>query len=680
MGTIIIFAGTSEGRELATLLLREGKDVLVSVASGYGAEVLSHLPPGSITEGRLTSEEMEDLIHKYDTEQVVDATHPYAMEVSRNIRSACLVTETPYIRLLRQPGTDLPSSDPDVIKVRSVEEAAACLASFPGNALITTGSRDIMAYTSVPDYTKRLTVRVLPSVSSIEACRNAGFDGAHIIAMQGPFSEEMNALTLKELGASFLVTKDSGEPGGFTQKLSAAKKAGAKLIVIGRPHEEEGFTFDEVASMLIGERQEAYTRGADAKPDKKRTIFITGAGMGTPETLTRQAEEAFRKADVIIGSKRITGGLAAFHKPVFISYKADEIEEFLSEHPEYRTCAVALSGDVGFYSGARGLIRHFSEYERERLYDVKTICGISSVQYFFAKCGIPWENAAFVSSHGRDGNPESAIQRNRYSFLLAGGKKELSATVTRLCEYGFGDKTVMLGLNLSCPDEEIRRTTVSELAQDPPEGLAVLIVDNPDADSYVVSHGIPDGAFFRGGEAGSGRTPMTKEEIRSVAVSKLRLTRNAVVIDIGAGTGSVAVEAARLSYGGRVYAIERKESAAALIMENAKRFGVTNLAVITGEAPEALRGLPPATHAFIGGSGGRMAEICDLLMEMNPGIRIVITAVSLEGIAQLTEYMAARPELECEVTEITAARSRLMGRYHLMEGMNPVFVAVVCGA
>lgn len=167
---------------------------------------------------------------------------------------------------------------------------------------------------------------------------------------------------------------------------------------------------------------------------------------------------------------------------------------------------------------------------------------------------------------------------------------------------------------------------------------------------------------------------MTKSEVRAVCLSKLRLPDNAVCWDIGAGTGSVSIEMALQAYRGQVYAVERREDAVALLEENRRRFGAENLTIVPGLAPEACRGLPSPTHAFIGGSSGNMREIIELLLEKNPNVRIVATAISLESISELTSCIKEFNFTDTEVISLTVARDKRAGSYHLMTGQNPIYL------
>ena len=179
-----------------------------------------------------------------------------------------------------------------------------------------------------------------------------------------------------------------------------------------------------------------------------------------------------------------------------------------------------------------------------------------------------------------------------------------------------------------------------------------------------------DEAFIRG------QVPMTKSEVRAVSISKLGLCDNSIVYDIGAGTGSVAVEMALAMGHGHVYAIEQREEGCRLIGQNQEHFGVRNLTIVPGKAPDVLKDLPAADRVFIGGSGGELPKILDLVREKNPSARMVINAVSLETLSAVTEYLRGKG-MEAEIVSIQTARARKLGDYHLMEGQNPVYIITI---
>lgn len=175
-----------------------------------------------------------------------------------------------------------------------------------------------------------------------------------------------------------------------------------------------------------------------------------------------------------------------------------------------------------------------------------------------------------------------------------------------------------------------------------------------------------------------GDVPMTKSEVRAVALSKLELSEESVLFDIGAGTGSVAVEAALMARRGHVYAIEKKAGAQELILKNREKFGAETLTLVRGSAPEALKTLPVPTHAFIGGGTAQLEEILEILFEKNPRVRVVINVIALESLNRVTSVINAKG-LEAEIVSVMVARAQNYGGLHQMKGENPVYVISLGG-
>lgn len=174
-----------------------------------------------------------------------------------------------------------------------------------------------------------------------------------------------------------------------------------------------------------------------------------------------------------------------------------------------------------------------------------------------------------------------------------------------------------------------------------------------------------------------GNVPMTKEEIRAIIISKLNLTSTSVMWDIGAGTGSVSIEAACSTEVSKICCFEKNPEGIQLIKANMEKFGCSNLEIHEGVFPDAfadvLKQNEIPTHAFIGGSDGRVSGIMDLLSGLNPDIRIVMTAVTLETIAEITDYIN-KNDIDAEVVWASISKTRQLGRYHMMSGMNPVAI------
>lgn len=250
MNQVLVFAGTTEGRKLCEYFIKKKQSVIVCVATEYGEIVLPESEFITIKVGRMNEEQMALFMKEEQCELVIDATHPYAVEVTKNIKKAAMSCGCVYERVLRDAYKEEEKNPEGVIFVDTLEDAVQYLNEVEGNALITTGSKVLAPYTSVKNYEERLTFRMLPTVEAMEACVLYGIKAKKVIGMQGPFSEEMNYLMLKELHASYLVTKESGSIGGFYEKLEATTRAGATLVVIRRPDSEPGRTVEEMIFYL----------------------------------------------------------------------------------------------------------------------------------------------------------------------------------------------------------------------------------------------------------------------------------------------------------------------------------------------------------------------------------------------------------------------------------------------
>lgn len=657
MCNICVFAGTTEGRELAEFLAGQPVQATVCVATEYGETLLPEAKNVTVLAGRIPVADIIRMLQETRFDLVIDATHPYAASITESICTACRETETEYLRLLRQ------SCDPKeaLVCVENAAEAAAFLANTEGSILLTTGSKELAAYSGILDFTQRVYARVLPMDASLEACRTAGLKASHIIAMQGPFSEEMDLATLRFANAAWMVTKDGGEAGGFPAKVSAARKAGAGLVVIGRPPQREGLPFAAVLDVLCK------WFGCTVRPQ----VRIVGIGPGSREAMTHEVSEAIETADCLIGAKRMLDAVARPGQPTYDAIAPQDIADFIRAHREYRRFAVVMSGDTGFFSGTKKLLPLLEGC------DTAVLPGLSSLSYLCARLQTSYEDVRVVSLHGRQHNILPEVRANGRLFALVGGERGINDLCRTLTAGGLGGVTVSVGQRLGYPDERIMCGTAAELAEGAYAPLSVALIENPHPDA-VVTPGLPDDAFLRSAE-GMPVVPMTKSEVRAVCLSKLRLTERSVCWDIGAGTGSVSVEMALQAKRGQVCAVERREDAAALLGQNRERFSLENLQVVCGSAPEACAGLPAPTHTFIGGSAGNMREIVALLLARNPRVRIVATAVSLESVAELTECLTAFPFTETEVVSLQAARDRRAGGYHLMSGQNPIYIFTMQG-
>ena len=243
MSKIVIFAGTSDGRRLAERLAGRGAELVVSVATDYGAELMAPAEGVRVHAGRMDEAAMERFLADERFDLVADATHPYADLVTENLRRACERTGTAYLRVLRPAG----ASDGDGLRAADTAACAELLKTTEGNVFLTTGSKELPVFCADPALRERLYARVLPMRASLDVCERCGLKPDRILAAQGPFDEEMNYAMLRFTRAEWMVTKDTGDAGGYAAKLRAAARAGVKTVVIGRPTRETGLTVEEAA-------------------------------------------------------------------------------------------------------------------------------------------------------------------------------------------------------------------------------------------------------------------------------------------------------------------------------------------------------------------------------------------------------------------------------------------------
>lgn len=665
----MIFAGTTEGRQLSEKLAAEGIFCEVCVATEYGEQLIS---PGEYTiikRGRLSLSAMQVLMETGRFAAVVDATHPYAAEVSKNIKESANRAKLPCLRLKRNthPAENIGKETKKICYVDSHAACARRLERYPGNILLTTGSKELKWYTKRENLKERLFVRVLPGMESIALCKEEGIPGNQIIAMQGPFCTELNEALIRQYHISVLVTKESGNAGGFPEKIAAAAKTGIPVLIIGNPDKTEGDTMEEVRKklhVLLG------------LPGVRMEIFLVGTGMGSTAGYTGEAKAAVKEADYLFGARRLLSAVPAEWNTKAVRtpyYRSEEILPILEEAEQKEaggTAVILYSGDTGFYSGAAEMYESLLKAVNAcRLHACIRICpGISSVSYLGARIGKSWQDAKLLSIHGRTANLTEAIRTNEKVFLLTSGLSDVKRLGAVCMEMGLYKAKITAGFALSSPEEKILHITPQECERLTEEGLYTCLIENPAAEKRILTPGISDKTFLRG------QVPMTKEEVRALSLCKLALHKNAVFYDIGSGTGSVSIEAAKLSDSIEVYAVEKKEAALSLQESNRKKFGLQNITLLLGEAPGALIDLPVPTHAFIGGTGGKLKEILQTLYEKNNTMHVVISAITLETVAEATAALSFFPLQEEEILQVQVSRSKAVASYHMMQAENPIYI------
>ena len=777
MKKVLIYAGTTEGRELAQELAKERIYCDISVATEYGRQIMDEKisPYICILQGRMTAEQMR---RKCENEQylaVVDGTHPFATEVSVNIRESLRGLDIPYFRLGREkiPGEagerqagerqaggqqagEQQAEEQNYMARKYFQNTAACVEALKkteGKIFLTTGSKELSVFCREETIRKRLVVRVLPGMESLRECVRNGLEGRQIIAMQGPFSKEMNLAMIRQYQASVLVTKESGKTGGEDTKLAAAGEAQIPSYIILRPDEKTPvMDMDEVLMQLrrlesmtdpsrkktqegqdlvdlydtkteevvyqkvheCQENKEQEKKQQEKKQKEKKQelhrnlqITLAGIGMGAEALLTEEVRNRIAEADYVFGAKRMVESIKKLCKQnvkTYNCYLSKDIIPVIENIQENSAKIVILfSGDTGFYSGCEKLYNELCKHKG--MGKAEVLPGISSLSMLSARTGISWQDAKILSTHGVEpalwkSRLLDAAKHEKKTFFLTSGVADVeeigNLLSSEFAKEEWKNLKIYLGYQLSYPQEWIKCLTVDELCkllsrdhndggqdslqnslqeepqdqlQDKPEeGLYVGMLINEHPKKPRLTPGYPDDIFIRG------QVPMTKEEVRSVSICKLHLTEDAVVYDIGSGTGSVSVEIAALSPHVQVYAMEVNGEAVSLLEENCKQFGLHNVRCIRTKAPDGLEDLPVATHAFIGGSKGNLREILWTLYRKNNHMRIVVNAVSMETICQMQELLKELPVEQEEILQLSVTKTKQLGSYHMLQAANPVYI------
>lgn len=394
-------------------------------------------------------------------------------------------------------------------------------------------------------------------------------------------------------------------------------------------------------------------------------VHIISMGVGNLDLLTHAASLAIAQSQVLIGDKRLLEPYASGDKKLYYATRAQDVVRVINECSAAERIGIMVSGDVGFYSLAKSVLQTLSEA-------VELHCGIGSLQYFAAKLQTSWQDICLVSLHGRESNIIDKIKKHAKVFLLTGGEHSVNNICRKLIAHGYGNLTVAVGERLSYEDERISVASACELVEGAFASLSVMMIFHEKYDiNPLVTHGLADECFERGS------APMTKQEVRAVSLSKLGLCARDIFYDIGAGTGSVSIEAGLLLTDGQVFAMERERESVELIKRNVEKFQLDNVQVIENYAPEGLAELPAADKVFIGGSGGRLNDILDSIYAKNSACRIVVNCIALESLATCLAYYKAKKDYQTEIVNITVAKSKKIASYNMMMGSNPIYIVTI---
>lgn len=389
----------------------------------------------------------------------------------------------------------------------------------------------------------------------------------------------------------------------------------------------------------------------------KQAFYIIGMGLGY-DSLTKEALHAIDQSSIIIfTSQRLCAsfenhGVKKENQHFFVTYNEEEINALLEEWNTKTAVSLIVSGDVGFHSIA-------SKYQRS---DAIFITGITSYAALAAHFHFDYTNLATASIHGLDQRRAIAtIRRNKQTFILL--PRTIAPFVSLLILYGFSSCTCYIGCDMGGAHQSFTKGRVDEIKEEESSLLRCMIIENPHFDARVKS-GLNDDFFLR-----SQSIPMTKKAVRTMVIALLDISPTDVIWDIGCGSGSITVEAGLAAYDGWVYGIDCEKEAVEITKQNLIKAKIANAEVCCDKAPQGLSSFEKPDALFIGGSKGCLHEIITTALQRNPQVRIVVTAISLDTVAE-----ALSMPIDWEIMQMQASFSHQRGKHHLMKGENPIYI------
>lgn len=403
-----------------------------------------------------------------------------------------------------------------------------------------------------------------------------------------------------------------------------------------------------------------------------RRIDIVGAGPGALDLMPVANRTLVRECDLLIGAPRLLDACASLASaPRVSAMRAADVAREL-EGATWRRACVVMSGDTGMFSGTASLLERIRCTPSFAGCRVRVHPAPGSAALLAARLGRPWQDWRFLSAHGVELDYRELFSSTRPAYVVTAGGQGPSGICRALDDAGWGDARVTVAQNLSYEDESIETGLATDLLDRSFAPLTSMLIEFPREAGTpwpFDTPGIPDEAFERG------RVPMTKREVRAVALSKLRVARGDVVYDIGSGTGSVTVELARVAGpAGRVFAFERNPEAVELTCRNIRAFRLRNVRVVEGAAPQVLEGCPAPDAVFVGGSAGMLGDIVQVLRASGARPRLCVPCVSLETLSSAVALLGGPGFSGLEVCEVSVARAQVAGSHHLMRANNPVFL------
>lgn len=395
----------------------------------------------------------------------------------------------------------------------------------------------------------------------------------------------------------------------------------------------------------------------------RHKLYVVGVGPGAPEQLTPAARAVISRVGTVMAAPRLrplTQACARFIAMGAFDAAFAQLDSALDEGD----AAVLVSGDTGIFSLLPLLKKRFSPE------NIAVIPGISSLQMLCARCAQTWVDAAVLSGHGRalsEAKLLDTVDQNAKTIFFCGPEWKPERVCRVFRDAGMNGLSVTAGERLSYPDERVVRGAPGELASGSFDALALVLIENP-------RPWTPPRARPRDEDFVRGKTPMTRAAVRSAILDALRLGRDAVLWDLGAGTGSVTVAAALECADGSVFAVERDAEAAALVRANCARFHRHNVTVVEADNLAALPSLPHPTHVFVGGCGAQLVPVLERLAALGGGIRVVVSAVALKTWADGARVLGGPLFHDFDAVQIAVSRLKTVGATAIMAAQNPVTV------
>ena len=465
MKNVLIFGGTTEGRIISQILLKQNVKVDLCVATEYGEQILDKQKNLNIKIGRLNQNEIKNLYEEKKYSLVIDATHPFAEIISENIFES--LKDTVQILKIKRNLNHI-----DEKNCKYFDNIKSCvkeLKETSGNILLTTGSKNLEDFTKDENLRKRIIVRILPSQESLKICCENKIEGKQIIAMQGPFSKEMNEVQIEDYKIEILVAKESGKNGGLDSKILAAKNKNIKCFIIKSPSQKNHLCKNYIEVCGLENTVKILNKILNTKIilENKLNINLVGIGMGENSSMTICAKNILENSDYIFGASRMINAVKSAAKK-FPYYLAKDVvrilDEIQKENFTETNIAILFSGDTGFFSGAKNLKTELEKvYRGKQNVNLNIFPGISSISYLSSKLGLDYQDAKIISLHGISENVwkpkmQNALMNHEKIFFITGGLEDIYKIAKLILEISSENVLnckLCLGFQLSYPEEKI---------------------------------------------------------------------------------------------------------------------------------------------------------------------------------------------------------------------------------